>query len=713
MTRPAAHREPLAPAAAAPGPHWLGEDTAVLLDRQLVERHDAPLSRFGEDVWRLDHAVHEAHAPATSLHFAAIPAPLRPAAKYYTWHMINTDRPVPLDRSKVSRYAIRTVRASWPFLVAFLTWLHRREVTELRQVSADLLEDYLADLGADDTLDRQQKYEHVTTVRRIWAYRDVLPEAMRLPAAIPWGGDDGDELFGAIPRGGRENRTRRIVEKTMQPLLAWSLHVVEDLADDIVAAHADYLSLKGAARGQRWAADTSEGSSYRRVDANLAAYLERLRRDGGSLPGIRAADGTTRPDWGHLARILHYSGGAGLPRLRPNLAAAVLGSGIPIADAAYLDAPITGQLAGRPWRDRPIAYNEAPRLARHLATAAAVVVAYLSGARPAEVLNLRRGCIEHVGGLWLMTGVYFKNARDADGNKLPAGAPRRQPWVVVESVVRAVAVLERLHDQDLLFPVHFDGAVRADSRRAGAARTAEILGRDLHAFIAWANDLGHAHGIAPIPADPHGPVNLTRLRRTLAWFIRARPRGVVAGALQYGHVGTSMFQGYAGTYDSGFPDEFAFEDFLTRLDELADNQHALADGEHVSGPAADTYRQRVSAAHKQFAGHVLTTGRQARDLVANPFLQLFHGTGMTCVFDAKQAACQLRGPADDPQTTPDLDDCRPRCPNIARTDRDIVEIQRRRDDLAAIVADPLAPPIRHRREQHELDRLDAILENHR
>ncbi len=535
---------------------------------------------------------------------------------------------------------------------------------------------------------------------------------MRLPAALPWGGDDGDELFGTMSRGRGENRTRRIAEKTMQALLAWSLHVVEDLADDIVAAHAQYLSLKGANRPQRQKAPGAGRSPYRRVDRDLAAYLDRLRHEGGSLPGRRTDDGTTQPDWAYLGRILHYDG-ANMRRLRPNLAAAVLSCGIPIADAAYLDVPITGRLAGRPWRDRPIADGEAFGLARHLVTAATVIVAYLSGARPGEVLNLRRGCVERDGGLWLMTGIYFKNATDAAGNRIPTGAPRREPWVVVEPVAQAVAVLERLHDQPLLFPAHLNGAFHSNTQRAGAARTPGTIVQDLQAFIAWANTTGRAHGIAPIPVDPHGLVNLTRLRRTLAWFIRQRPRGVVAGALQYGHVGTSMFQGYAGTYDSGFPGDFAFEDFLARVDELADSHRALAADEHVSGPAADAYRHRVSAAHKQFAGHVLTSPRQARDLVTNPLLQIFHGEGMTCVFDAKQAACQLRGHVDDPLTTPDLDDCRPRCPNIARTDRDITEIQRRRDNLADIVADPLAPPIRHRREQHELDRLNTVLDNHR
>jgi hypothetical protein len=85
---------------------------------------------------------------------------------------------------------------------------------------------------------------------------------------------------------------------------------------------------------------------------------------------------------------------------------------------------------------------------------------------------------------------------------------------------------------------------------------------------------------------------------------------------------------------------------------------------------------------------------------------------MTCVLNPATAACQLRGSADDPMVTPDTDDCRPRCQNIARTDRDITYVRRRADELSQIVDDPLAPPIRHAREQHELDRLRAIVDEH-
>ncbi|MFE5592296.1 hypothetical protein [Streptomyces sp. NPDC056549] len=75
--------------------------------------------------------------------------------------------------------------------------------------------------------------------------------------------------------------------------------------------------------------------------------------------------------------------------------------------------------------------------------------------------------------------------------------------------------------------------------------------------------------------------------QAIAWFIRRRPRGLVAAAIQYGHAHTRMLQGYAGSYDSGFPDEYAFEDWLYRLEILSEDAEVFDEGEHVSGAAAD------------------------------------------------------------------------------------------------------------------------------
>ncbi|WP_328559280.1 hypothetical protein [Streptomyces coelicoflavus] len=148
------------------------------------------------------------------------------------------------------------------------------------------------------------------------------------------------------------------------------------------------------------------------------------------------------------------------------------------------------------------------------------------------------------------------------------------------------------------------------------------------------------------------------------------------------------------------------------METLAEDERALAAGEHVSGPAADTYRHRVTGAHRTFAGRVLTSTAQSRDLLGNPLLQIHHGPGMTCVLNPATAPCQLRGTADDPLVTPDIDDCRPTCPNLARTDRDVAHTERQVAELEETLSNSLAPPIRHARERHELARLQAILDAH-
>lgn len=109
---------------------------------------------------------------------------------------------------------------------------------------------------------------------------------------------------------------------------------------------------------------------------------------------------------------------------------------------------------------------------------------------------------------------------------------------------------------------------------------------------------------------------------------------------------------------------------------------------------------------------MLTSTRQARDLLANPALQIYPGAGMTCVFDREKAKCRLLSGGDDTKRTPDLEDCRPGCANIARTDGNIAHIRWRAAELEAIVADPLSPEPRRERERHELARLQDILEQH-
>ncbi|MFE1802327.1 hypothetical protein ACFW9L_40025 [Streptomyces sp. NPDC059517] len=112
----------------------------------------------------------------------------------------------------------------------------------------------------------------------------------------------------------------------------------------------------------------------------------------------------------------------------------------------------------------------------------------------------------------------------------------------------------------------------------------------------------------------------------LAWFIRRKPRGLIAASIQYGHAYTQMLQGYAGSYEAGFLDDFAFEDWLFRMEGIAEDERRLLAGEHVSGPAADAYRYRAQAASREFAGRVLNSERHARDMLGNPLLQILWGS---------------------------------------------------------------------------------------
>ncbi|MFF7976707.1 hypothetical protein [Streptomyces sp. NPDC007905] len=64
-------------------------------------------------------------------------------------------------------------------------------------------------------------------------------------------------------------------------------------------------------------------------------------------------------------------------------------------------------------------------------------------------------------------------------------------------------------------------------------------------FIEWASDLAvglnRPHEV--IPDDPFGALGVARFRRSLAWHIARRPGGLVAQAIQYGHMRTAMSAG--------------------------------------------------------------------------------------------------------------------------------------------------------------------------
>ncbi len=690
-------------------------ETVVLLNRPLRPGTDrAALSRFRDDRWNLTPALLAPHADAARIDFASVHTDFRQSLKRLHWEMINHDgEQIVVTNHRARVPAIQTIATGFRFFRAFTDWLANRGCTSFSQVTATDLDDYLVYVKSAE-ITHEIRGDLLAAVVKIWAYRALLPEHDRLPAAPPWNGERFHHLLGYTRN--QELTTPRIHPDTMNALLAWSLRFVEDLAADITAGFHEYERLHARTRSSR-----DRPGRYRRVSGELATDIRDLlrayRRLGLPLPGRRTPDGELTYHLPYLGRLLDSSAAA----LRRPINFEVLStSGIPIREGANLLVPASGTIDGLLWRDTPIDEGEARSLARHLSTACFITIGYLSGMRTGEVLTLERGCLERdsVTGLLLIRGRHWKGVHDESGNSLPEGRVRPDPWVVAEPVATAINCLESLHDNRLLFP-HLLGEhttqLQPGARqfRTGQARTSTKISSDIAELVAWVNAYcADRDRIDPIPTDPTHP-NITgrRLRRTLAWFIARKPRGLVAAAIQYGHLKVQMTLGYAGTYASGFPDDLAFEEWLARLDLLADAHGRLEAGEHVSGTAADLYRHRIEAVQR-FAGHTLRTHREARILLANPDLQIYPGMGMTCVFDPNRAACRLASDDTNTRRTPDLSDCRPSCGNIARTDRDIDHLHAEAQRLRDLVDDPLAPPLRLARERQELERLKAIITQH-
>ncbi|MCX4461537.1 hypothetical protein OOK58_02435 [Streptomyces sp. NBC_01728] len=192
---------------------------------------------------------------------------------------------------------------------------------------------------------------------------------------------------------------------------------------------------------------------------------------------------------------------------------------------------------------------------------------------------------------------------------------------------------------------------------------------------------------APFNSTRNGQRSVPNPVHNLAWHIARRPGGLVALAIQYGHLRTSVAAGYAARSRDGIHDLLDVETARATIDTVADLNAALEDGVGISGPAA---RRAIKAAATaaQYTGNVITA-RQARQILANPQLAAYDNpnTLLMCVYKRDKALCHR-----DIKATPSLDQCVPTCANIARTDQHAPSLLRRAtvlDQRAAHVPGPL------------------------
>lgn len=658
-------------------PAWPGGADFVVDPATVHPDRQDLVPRYGDPVWLLHYDSGHPAGSSDRIWWDTYPAELREALRRAAWLLARFPLPAEVLPSRAMRTRLGPARRTHTILDwrMFAVWSADQGIRSLDQVSVDLLARYQKHLLKDRGLKVATMTSHLTALTRLYLLGRWLPTADRLPAP-PWLFDLGAYLPRPSPAG--ENAIEPVQPATMAQLLVWALRFVEQFAADTLAAN----NTKDRLIGQIPPGDGSEGQGVR-----LQEYLNGLRRNGQPIPTMLRASGRVEVAATYLAGTTRTAMNATYRVLdEPQWAEYCLGSPGPCP----LPVPVTARLHGTPWLPA-IDFHQAPILLRHLSTACYLVITYLTGMRATESLALTAGCCPDPDATstgstrHLIWSRHFKTVRDADGNSAPEGAVRPTPWVAVPQVVRAIRVMERIQPQGLLFP----GRPTPGSRSLSCYTMSQRIGH----FTQWAND--RAEDGEQIPADPHGPVAASRLRRTLAWHIAHQPGGLVALAVQYGHLRTVISEGYASRARNGVHDLLDVETARAMATHLAAVHDDLTAGGGVSGAAAHRLVTAARQAHQSFTGTVLTA-RQAKVLLADPTLIVYPNTAafLTCNYNPATALCRAGA---GPDAAPSLDRCRSGCVNIARTDLQVAQVQVEAARIEAEAGDPtLSRPVRDR-----------------
>jgi integrase len=649
----------------------------VLESAPLRQGHKrSALSRFEDDTWDLSPAVFRENARAchVTAHFDGIDdESVERTLREFLYARLNFD--VPGHRGRLPPASIRQLfnRAR-----RFLEFVATKMGTcNLASVDQALLDAYRNHLTADPQRRSVQVAHLLEVVVDLHHYREHIPSGgLEL---LPWKARSAFLVAGARQTSG-ENKTPRLPEEVIAPLLKWSLKYITVFSTDILAARVELDTLEKHCQALM-AQDRRRSESIRRRQRldRLTAYLDQRRCQGRGVPiwttshnGTVREDATTgavTPTVNALLIHLHIGVDAKaeplahvlLTRQRQEIieeTIAAIGT-----ETGGMDTPISiDPDTGKPWRHRfdpkTVLLEE-----RMLQAACYIVCAYLTGMRDCEVQAMRTGCLEVkrsedgiIERFQVRSTVYKR--RDVRG--------QREKWVTIEPVANAIAVLERLTHHvrqrrggDTLWRV-------LDHGRSSKEHVSAEIVRQLNAFHDHLNAQFATADAPIIPAGTDGkPWRITtrQFRRTVAWHIANRPFGTVAGMIQYKHASVAAYEGYAGSSRSGFRNEVERERALGQLDDVLSYFERHRAGEVLMGPAGTRICSELQQAIDKLdplPGHIADPAR-VRAMLAHVAKTLFVGVLNDCFFDPATALC-LNGKTQ--AATPAMAQCQPdRCPN--------------------------------------------------
>lgn len=528
----------------------------------------------------------------------------------------------------------------------------------------------------------------------------------------------------------KENTTPRIPEEVLAPMLAAALFYVQVASGDVLAARSELDRLEANRASRR------RGLSVRQA---LDVYLAERRVLGRGLPAVpptqahrvpwaEVRDGVVQAPNIQLLELL--IGTSSLHRFRDHIITAgdELGweaGGIPVAMSPW---PASGKAWCAGLSPTTLGFEVS-----FLRTACWLVIAYLSGMRDDEVRLLSRECALTDTGADGRTR-YKIRGRVYKGRKLTGDEAE---WTVLPVVHEAVNVLKQINDD----PRHLFGHYRGEA--TGYAMTSAMPQR-LDAFRDHLNELfSTPDGLyVPLPvtdvvASPdlledddaelgqataeeaaggsdegHQELpwkfNTRQFRRTLAWHIAHQPFGVVAGTRQYKHTAYTIFEGYAGTSQSGFADEVAADKAVAKLDYVEDLYHDWNDGGKSAGGAVgriDAEFDRIRAELGDLPGTVASPER-LRTALHHLTRTLHPGVLNDCFHHEAAAVCGKRAKTVG-RPLPMLNMCLS-CPNSRRSAVHLPRIRSTRDRAVEEFADTAGLP---RLQQVAIGEFVATLDN--
>lgn len=659
------------------------DDPYVLQQRPLrqgVSLHTT--SRFSDDVWELGPTTLQNQGRVLSLSFTAVPEIHKLAAKRFVYAMLSGM--VPEDEIAPR---VETIVALYYDLRIFLKWLAQTcPELPLRSVTEKEYTQYHRHLLATRPNPRRRLVLR-GAVNALWRYRHAVAEVGL--QVDPRDAEAWDEK--ALPRR-YENATDRIPEEVHSHVQLWALRFVRDFSDDIITALRAWNNSRRAPISER-----ITRLPYGSRKAQVRRHLAEKRRTRSPLPG---SDGT--PNFKAIAYDIGCHPASLAPLHDEILATAEI---VGVSEYATLGCAVHGHIDGSPWLEgislTTGAAHSLSTLTRVLQAACYIVIAFLSGMRDSEIKHLGVGCCSAAQDAtgrpyrWTVTSTAFKGESDATGTTAT--------WVVGEAAAQAIRVLEEAHSatpesSPWLFAPLSVGPGRGSARRNGnQALTTAATNKQLAEFVAWVNEYCAAHGRPDAIPEVNGAtwrLSTRQFRRTLAWYIARRPGGSIAGAIQYRHHSIQMFEGYAGTSESGFRAEVEAEEALARGEHLFAivDQH---DHSKLTGPASDEARNRLTKFDSQarYKGVVATDRYRLLRLMTRDDPAVYPGRYVTCVYDHRKALCRDRSGA--PDEGPNLRACKPlSCGNVAL---DAGNVEAWREELRLIDNDiairPSLPPL--------------------